>query len=783
MNNSSPSFGSLAATSNSIEDLLALEHAHGRAQTFQAVEGLVAHVLARLAGMEPAVELNREKSEVSLIGLSGSQRSFVDSTYAAIRQQERGAWFLPRSASVHAGVINLPALLRAYGRFGIGMAWDWIERRDVELSSSPDAVFAWSVLTPLADDLFLPFRLRGPLSGEKTREEQLALWDRVDQLLRALDLHLHDELEVMRYGGGWSLLRSAEQHTARLRVLEALAARLRPGMASKYRACRLLPLLDQYYTKANQQGQATRKQVVTSASLRAALSGFFGGDWPAFLSYLGEQPHPREQVVTALPAPRLHVGGTKRAEEIAAASGVPVDEVAKIAGVLFKRSGGLSPIEDRTAALHRFWQVFDELHSGQRPTMPSLWGLVEDYGHIEFGIGPEHYHPRLYYELLPPSLLSTIRRHWGTIMLPRWPERLVTEPFPHAQMAQTFGPALRFWHGVSLTAWFVCEGPYSRTDIPGMSRYYERDVTVLEQMRTPVDARLFSDLLEADHRLGEPQPIHDSSQTFGPTSGMSITLSTSVGARREGFEQLRNIITHHRREWTEHHLARYLEACWEAELKDAHGTFHRLLADHGKPPTAKRFGRGAEAATNHWFGGSISRLYEALGEKPPPDPEYHPIIPSVAADPDKFGASVFRALGGDPAYRGYVGNPSAEERRTHEQQNALRNLAGRSLWYLQLEEALGRRPTLREFGRGPFEWMTKLFDKEVDDLWAHFERAVQGARAERERVHIQNTGSVGSDSDCSQEIVGHPESADNGRSQSGQGSKRPWFRLVRNQRH
>jgi len=36
------------------------------------------------------------------------------------------------------------------------------------------------------------------------------------------------------------------------------------------------------------------------------------------------------------------------------------------------------------------------------------------------------YQEGLYRTLLPPDLLADIERLWGTAMLPRWPERMVT---------------------------------------------------------------------------------------------------------------------------------------------------------------------------------------------------------------------------------------------------------------------------------------------------------------------------------------------------------------------
>jgi hypothetical protein len=72
-----------------------------------------------------------------------------------------------------------------------------------------------------------------------------------------------------------------------------------------------------------------------------------------FLTYLGERPHPDEQIVTALPETRLFVGGSARAQVVAQQMGLPVAEVAQVAEAFWQHAGGHSPIEERTAALNR----------------------------------------------------------------------------------------------------------------------------------------------------------------------------------------------------------------------------------------------------------------------------------------------------------------------------------------------------------------------------------------------------------------------------------------------
>ena len=83
-------------------------------------------------------------------------------------------------------------------------------------------------------------------------------------------------------------------------------------------------------------------------------------------------------------------------------------------------------------------------------------------------------------------------------MLARWPEHIVTNLSPHGTMSETFGPALSFWHGVGLTAWFITEGPYARTDMVGLADYYASQLAALDTFGCPVDPLVFDELIVAE---------------------------------------------------------------------------------------------------------------------------------------------------------------------------------------------------------------------------------------------------------------------------------------------
>ncbi|MGI8837491.1 MAG: hypothetical protein ACR2H4_12765 [Pyrinomonadaceae bacterium] len=193
--------------------------------------------------------------------------------------------------------------------------------------------------------------------------------------------------------------------------------------------------------------------------------------------------------------------------------------------------------------------------------MKPLWGLVEETGSIAFERNAETpYQPNLYSEVFSSELNNEIESLWGNIVLTKWPDRIVTEPFPHRLMAETFGPALFFWQSCALTAWFICEGPYSRTDMAGLAHHQRRELHELKEMQTPVSEQLFVELIEGESRLGPEEAITRNESTTEVGHGFSFTVSMSAGTRRKGFEILRDIITRHRRSWADQYLNAYSRA-------------------------------------------------------------------------------------------------------------------------------------------------------------------------------------------------------------------------------
>jgi hypothetical protein len=381
-------------------------------------------------------------------------------------------------------------------------------------------------------------------------------------------------------------------------------------------------------------------------------------------------------------------------------------------------------MEERVAALRRYWQSFDELHARQRSGMRPLWGLVEESASIHLREPNENspYQPKLYLEVLPPELIENVERLWGTVMLTKWPDRVVTNPFPHFLMAETFGPALGFWQSCALTAWFICEGPYSRTDMGGLAHHERRELSALKEMNAPVDERMFEELIKAEGRLGPAEPITDRSTSSDVGYGITITMSVSSGSRRKGFESLRDIITRHRQAWAEQHLERYLRSLWETEIGNAARAFNLLLGEKGgKAPTLKQFAKAATPSTNHWFGGDVSALYGAIGEKCPAAPQRSALMPK---DKERFVRLIMERL---PSlqYELYEGRMSDEVTQDY----ARKELAELGLRYVQLEEALSRPPEMKEL-RDKFTYRSRVLAADDDEAWQIYVRAVERAKAE-----------------------------------------------------
>lgn len=713
----------------SLADSLAAERESGLHVEFAPQDAMTMGIVwASVAGGKIA-ELTKQGTvtRLNLLPLSDEDRDTLTDRFLLGNQQARGAWFLPDQANVEIGYANLPYHLQRHARFAGGIAMD--EKGKIQLSNSPETLYFWTVLEPLFDVLYQPLKLRGTEPPEGGREEKQKAWQAVDGWYRDLGIQVPDELAVLRPGGGWSRLRSAEQLTAKERFLLALDRAVTPEIAARYRVCATRKLIERYYAKAKR-GAPTMRQLLTKEH-QPTLCAFFGGDWLAFLRYLGEQPHPNERIATALPEPKLFVKAADRVPEVAAQHGINPAEIERMLAAFWPGERSASPVDQRVSVLKRYWVSFDEVHARQAPRMKPLWGFVEeDIGLRLVGADPERdgqipYLSGTHLKFLAADLLRDIDSLWGGIFLASQPEGIATTASPYALMCRALGPALKFWHEVALTAWFLTEGPYSRTDMAGLAHHQRREVAGLEELGCPVDERLFADLIAAEAKLGKPKEISErESYSFG---GVTISYGTSAGTKRAGFEKLRDVITRHRRAWAERHLDAYLRQCWEGGILKAANEYNKLFEQKGKTPGLKQFARHAETPTNHWFGGDVSALLAAFGEKTPVHPTRNRILPG---DIQAFMWRVFQTLGGKSQSwtdlaKTVVGNDRAkqdDEWRAHGYRTKLAEL---SVSYVQVWEAIGKPPTLKEFGLARFKANASAIGDDLEAAWEVYGRAVQ----------------------------------------------------------
>ena len=464
----------------------------------------------------------------------------------------------------------------------------------------------WAALEPLVEDLALPLRLRsgrwgGRVARPQAPAKQLAAWTKtISPVYDALGLG-DEAVAAFAPATGWDQLDAAGVIERRAELL-GVWAHADVEAAARLRTHRISRLVERYYAKAKD-GYALRKAVINDKDAQRILSAYFGGDWLALLDYLGEQPHANEEVTRALPQPRLIVTSAAKAESVAAAQGVSAEEVQRILAAYWRQSEPTSPIEMRVGALQRFWSEVDAIHTRQTPGMKEL-RVILGAGLSGPWSAPGRAEPGDH--RLSLELSQELRRLWATTLNPRYPEHLVTEPSPLTAAARAFGPAFYFWDYAGTNAWHATEGGRAYKALDGEFEHAARELTAsLAALGCPVDDEFFADLRQVERKLG---PIQEVKETLAEESGagISMSLTATVGERRDGYELVRNVITRHRQSWAENHLTAYLEARWKTDLQTAGEEYHRHAAERAKPPTVKQFAQmAAEAATN-WFAGDLT---------------------------------------------------------------------------------------------------------------------------------------------------------------------------------
>ena len=657
------------------------------------------------------------------IDLNKPERALLEKRYALKNQQGRGAWYHPDRVSLNAGYLNLPYYFEQHPGFPMNAVTDG--KVSVTLSS-PDALMIWSVLEPLVMTLFAPLRLLGPDAIKMTPAKREKESSRVTRAL--LDLGIpNNHVKDLRLEDGQIPWRADELRQVKYAYLGALQKADASEVVKRFRVAETLGLAKRFYQK-RQTNSATRENVLTRR-LEQSLSGFFAGDWTELLAYLGEDAEVGDEVQTELPTPTVLPGVSANAAVIARDMNVDPSQVEEVLASLFpEAAAGTNPIEIRLETLRTFWKMFRKLHARQKPGMPSLRGFVHQTDRLDIPAAatPEnetHYgSPTQFTNHLPAAFRADVSRLWATKILDRYPERLVTNLTPYYWMAAAFGPALAFWEGVFLTAWYVTEGPYSRTDLAGMEAYYAKQVQTLGDLGTPVPAGLFEALRKAERRLGKPEVVSGSRESLGEFQGIELELSYGSWQRREGFEILRDIISEHLEIWSERHLDNYLNTQWQAPLEGLSVRVSKRLASKGKPFTPKQFAKYASHMANAWFGGDLSAVSIAILQPSPVKQGRDQMVPEdVSAHADY----IYHQWKGVASANNLKTNVEHyEDKRSYLQVEMLTRL---SFDYLQLSEALGTVParsdfstTLKGSNKDAVERLLREVTEEPSEAWNLF---------------------------------------------------------------
>ena len=124
----------------------------------------------------------------------------------------------------------------------------------------------------------------------------------------------------------------------------------------------------------------------------------------------------------------------------------------------------------------------------------------------------------------------------------------------------------------------------------------------------------------------------------------------------------------------------------------------------------------------------MGAFYRAFGEKSPVTPQRVCLMP---VDRESFVAAVYNALGGTrEQWNPYISDEKeAEAHRGRMDANRARaSLAHIALEYVQLEEALDRKPDLKDLGRGKFEHRAWVFGDDSEEAWRSYAVVIAEAR-------------------------------------------------------
>lgn len=706
-----------------VDAFLEEEERLGLADRFQQVDAILDQAVAAALGGQRILDIAVRRSGPSLLKLatlSREQRTWLNATFSKAAHESRGSWYLPDVIKVNAGAFVLVEALLAQPRFAASAIAGQSAKGDPQ---SGEAVFIWAALDPLFETLAVPLNLRSLKAGAMKRAERTRVWSTFDSL--AGSLRLDDEaIQVFRSNDNWKNVSPREHEERRIRLGEALRGHAGQDLGRGYRAHLLHTLIERYYAKAKK-GHPTKTQAVTRAYERA-LTALFGGDWLAFLEYLGEEPPESDKVITALPNPKLLLG----------------DEAE-------------SPIREREQALRHLWEALDDLHARQEPTMlpPSRYPLAEDWGDdsaedddsdLDFSwesrsfldelrdvtLASEQLRAGSTAVRLPTEVVHEVEDLWRTKTIERYPQAIVTDLQPWTEVQLTLGPALAFWQGLLFSLWSNFEEDYDDRAVGALGAQFRQERRQLAALGFPIDDSLFERLIELEDSLPPPQEVVLSEGPPHAVMGIELRVVMTSGRRRPGFAAMRDLVTKYRRAWADEHLDAYLARLWQDALRGVADGINRHRAAKRKEPTARQLSGIAAEAANRWCGGQVGLLCAAIGEQ---DTLHQAYTPRVPPDRRAFLLRLFTILGGELIpkidYARDDAETQREKQRDADRQRGTGELTIGALRVLQLEEALGTTPTLKQYGASTFQrYASRVWDTgSVEDEWDRYLAAVRQA--------------------------------------------------------
>jgi hypothetical protein len=686
----------------------------GLADRFRQLDAILVDAVAAALRGQRILDIAVRRSGPSIVKLatlSGEQRTWLNAGLSKAAHEPRGSWYLPDVITVNTGPFMLVEALLAQPRFSATVIAGQGVKGDPQ---SGEAVFIWAALEPLLETLAIPLNLRSRKAGAMKSAELTRAWSTFDDLATSLGLD-DDAVQIFRSNSAWTNASPQDHAERRRRLGEALRSHADATLGRRYRAHLLRALIERYYAKAKKK-RPTRAQAITRAYERP-LTALFAGDWLAFLDYLGEQPAEGEVMITALADPKPLVGDEAQA-----------------------------PMKERERALRRLWEALDDLYARQEPAMlpPSRYPLEEDWSDDSTDDGDSDldfsWESRTFLEelrdvtlageqlragstavRLPSDVVHEVEELWRTKTIERYPNAIVTNLQPWAEAQRTFGPALGFWQGLLFSLWSNFEEDYDERTVGALAAQFRQERRQLAALGFPIDDCLFERLIELEDTLPPPQDVVLSEGPSHAVMGIELRVVMTSGRRRSGFAEMRDLVTEYRRAWANEHLDAYLVRLWKDTLRDAAEAINRHRAVKRKAPTVRQLAGIAADAANCWCGGRIELLCAAIAEEEALGQAYNPKVP-----PNRraFLLRLFSLLGGALIPKIDYARDDAKsqhaKQRAADRQRGIGELTIDALRVLQLEEALGTTPTLKQFGTGAFQryasrvWETGSIDEQWD---------------------------------------------------------------------